>query len=44
MNKLELRFSINGIDYGVAYKNIEQTEYRVAINLSQVDDMVTLLD
>ena len=44
MNKLELRFSVNGTDYGVAFANIEDTEYRAAVNLLEVGDMITLLD
>ena len=44
MNKRELRFSINGIDYGVAYTNIERTEYRAAVALYEKDDIVSLLD
>ena len=44
MNKLELSFSVNGVDYGVAYKDIEKTEYKVAVNLYRSGDTVTLLD
>ena len=44
MDNLELRFSVNGIDQGVAFKNIEQTKYRAAVNLCEKGDMITLLD
>ena len=44
MNKLELSFSVNGIDQGVAFREIEKTKYKVAVNLYVQDDMVTLLD
>ena len=44
MNELELRMSINGIDYGVAYKGIGQTEYRAAVLLVDTNDMMTLLE
>ena len=44
MNKLELSFSVNGIDQGVACCNIEKTEYKAALNLYKKGDMVSLLD
>ena len=43
MDKLELSYIINGVDYGVAYRDIEQTEYRVAANLYNIGDTVTIL-
>jgi len=39
---LELKFAINGTDYGKAF-DIERTTYRAAVNLSQVKDSVELL-
>ena len=44
MNRLELSFRVNGIDYGVAYKDIEKTEYRAAVNLCDNNAIVTLLE
>ena len=44
MNKKELSFSINGVNHGIAYKNIENTEYKVAVKLYSHGDTVTLLD
>ena len=44
MNKLELSFSVNGIDQGVAYENMEKTKYKAAINLYCEGDMVSLLE
>ena len=42
-NKLQLRFKINGIDYGVAFKNIETTTYRAAITLFNSADEITFM-
>ena len=42
MNKLELRFSINGEIQGEGYKNIENTEYKVGVYLYMRGDAVTL--
>ena len=39
---LELKFRINGIDYGKAF-DIENTTYRAAVNLSRSNDSVQLL-
>ena len=32
LNKLELKYKVNDIDYGVAYKDVEQTSYRAGIS------------
>eukprot|EP01083_Nonionella_stella_P136182 414241_1 len=40
---LELRYIVNGQDFGVAFK-IEKTEYRAAVNMYYQDDSITLLD
>merc|ERR1719206_18646 len=40
--RCELRFIINGVDYGKAF-DIEKTAYRAAVNLSQIDDAVELI-
>ena len=33
MEKLQLSFSVNGVDQGTAFKNIEKTKYKAALNL-----------
>ena len=42
MNALELRFTINGKDYGKAF-DIEPGKYRAVINLYDEDDSISLL-
>ena len=44
MEKLELSFAVNGVDYGVAYKDIAECEYKAAIALYSADEMISLLD
>ena len=40
MNKLEMSFIVNV----VAHKDIDETEYTVALNLYNVGDSITVLD
>ena len=43
LDALTLSFSINDIDYGVAFKNIENTSYRMALDMQQKGDCLRLL-
>ena len=43
LNKFELRYCVNDKDYGVAYEGIEQTEYRVVVDMFNEDDSIKLI-
>ena len=42
-NKLQLKYSVNGIDRGVA-SNINPNKYRAGISLYYVGDIIKLID
>ena len=44
MNQLGLSFMVNGVDSGLAFENIDKTVYKVAVNLYEKNDKVTLLE
>ena len=44
MNELRLSFFVNGMDTRLAFQNIDKTEYKVAVNLYEKNDMITLLE
>ena len=41
-DQLTLSYIIKGVDYGVAFDNIEQTEYKAAVTLASKDSKLTL--
>jgi len=43
LTRCQLSFKINGVDYGKAF-DIEKTAYRAAVNMSQVDDAVEIIE
>ena len=44
LDKLTLSFAINGTDYGPAFRDIENTSYRMALNMQQKGDSLRLLN
>ena len=43
LNNYTLSYTLNGENQGIAFKNIEQTEYRAAVTLYAANDKISLL-
>lgn len=43
LNEFQLKYSVNGKDYGVAFDNIEETEYVGAVSMYEERDSVEIL-
>ena len=43
LDKLQLRYKVNGNNYGIAFENIEQTEYIAAVSMFKETDCIQLI-
>ena len=43
LEKLELRYMVNDEDFGIAFENIEDTEYKAAISMNKSPDEIELI-
>ena len=43
LNNLTIKYIINGKDYGIAFNNIENCNYRAAVTIDQNSSSISLL-
>ena len=44
LDGMKLRFKVNDIDYGIAYRKIKKSKYRAAVWLYAKSDSVTIIE